>query len=179
MPKTCTNSSQHKHKRQRICKINGLCPPPPPNTWSSTQYHQLIPRMQYTVNEEHLRKQCAQSIENIRVLFDIPAANSVLQSLQHLAIDPRASHTTLLALFFRAISFPTRWVAGRSSRCRCTQTKSKYSPTPSCTSSTSCSASLKGPMFLLHCPLLPGMLLLHCPSSSTPPCKHEFIPKRS
>ena len=56
--------------------------------------------MQYTVNEEHLRKQCAQSIENIRVLFDIPAANSVLQSLQHLAIDPRASHTTLLALFF-------------------------------------------------------------------------------
>jgi len=34
------------------------------------------------------------------VLFDIPVANSVLQSLQHLAVNPRASHTTLLALFF-------------------------------------------------------------------------------
>ena len=100
MPKTCTNASQHRRKRQRICKVDGLCPPAPPSTWSSTQYHQLIPRMQYAVNEEHLRKQCAQSVENIRVLFDIPQANSVLQTLQHLALNPRASHTTLLALFF-------------------------------------------------------------------------------
>ena len=98
MPNTCTIS--HRHKRQRIKHVNRACPAPQNNTWSSIQYHQLIPRMQYAVNEDILRKQCAQSLENIRVLFDIAASNTVLQSLQQIAANPAASHTTLFALFF-------------------------------------------------------------------------------
>lgn len=97
-PKTC--APQHSNKRQRIINTNRASLAPQQDTWSSTQYHQLIPRMQYAVNEEHLRKQCANSLENIRLLYDIPTANSVLQTLQQLTDNPRATHTTLFALFF-------------------------------------------------------------------------------
>ena len=66
----------------------------------NTQYYQLIPRMQYSVNEEHLRRHCEQSLLNICSLYDIPLTHSVIDSLKQINACSRTPHNTLLALFF-------------------------------------------------------------------------------
>jgi len=90
---------QPRNKRQKISnkkQIHNV----KADMLENTQYHQLIPRMQYSVNEEHLRRHCEQSLLNICSLYDIPLTHSVIESLKQINAATNTPHNTLMALFF-------------------------------------------------------------------------------
>ena len=99
MSTSIPNTYQPKNKRQKISnkkQIHNV----KTDILENTQYYQLIPRMQYSVNGEHLRRHCEQSLLNICALYDIPLTNSVIESLQQINASSKTPHNTLLALFF-------------------------------------------------------------------------------
>ena len=95
IPNTCAS----KNKRQKIINQK-YTPNARDNILENTQYYQLIPRVQFSVNEEHLRRHCEQSIYNICSLYDIPVTHSVIESLKGMSAATNTSHNTLTALFF-------------------------------------------------------------------------------
>ena len=105
IPSTCTE--QHKQKRQKIYKkprtINHECE----DLLHKAQYLQLINRIQFTVNDVHLRNICQQSVLNICALYSVSESSPVMQGLQELSQNPQVPHHTLLALFFILFNLDT------------------------------------------------------------------------
>jgi hypothetical protein len=75
--------------------------------WHTCSYHQLIPRLQFSVNEQQLRQQCVMSLKNICATYDVAEAHSTVVALQEIATAEQTSHTMLLALFFILFNIDT------------------------------------------------------------------------
>ena len=99
MSTSMPNTYASKHKRQKIVNQK-YTPDTRDNMIENTQYYQLIPRLQFSVNEEHLRRHCEESICHICSLYDIPVTNSVIIGLKEISAATNTSHNTLMALFF-------------------------------------------------------------------------------
>ena len=103
MSTSIPNTYPSKHKRQKISNQK-YKPNERDNMLENTQYYQLIPRVQFSVNEEHLRRHCQQSLWNICSLYDIPITHSVIESLKEINAATNTPHNTLMALFFMLLN---------------------------------------------------------------------------
>lgn len=75
--------------------------------WHTCHYYQLIPRLQFAVNEQQLRLQCLNSLQNICALYDVPQEHSTVVGLKTIASAQQSSHTMLLTLFFILFNIDT------------------------------------------------------------------------
>ena len=69
-------------------------------TSAKTHVPLLITRIFMSINKEHIRTYCKESLARVCKQYCIPLQNSTIEHIHSLLCEQRISHTDLLALFF-------------------------------------------------------------------------------
>ena len=107
IPSTCSSAQASACKKRKLHSQTSNKAQLGNSSWHTCNYHQLIPRLQFSVNEQQLRQQCLASLLNICALYDVPETHSTVVALQSIASAEQTSHTMLLALFYILFNIDT------------------------------------------------------------------------